>query len=198
MIQTNLATRPFYNERSVHLVLLLVAILVLAATAFNVTRIVRLSSSDTRLSTETSRNEARTAELRTEAARLRGAVDPKQIEIASSDARQANDLIDRRTFSWTELFNRFESTLPDDVRLTAVRPRLDRVRGIVMTVAVVAKSVDDVHQFVERLEATGAFSELLAHEEERFDDEGLLEASLEVVYRPNSARVGGDAGDTGR
>ena len=60
-----------------------------------------------------------------QAARLRASVDPKQIDVASVDARQANDLIDRRTFSWTELFNRFETTLPDDVRITSCGRKLD-------------------------------------------------------------------------
>ena len=41
-----------------------------------------------------------------------------RVDSVSVDARQANDLIERRTFSWTELFNRFEHTLPDDVRIT--------------------------------------------------------------------------------
>ena len=49
--------------------------------------------------------------LRANAARLRSSVDVAQIDAASVDARQANDLIDRRTFSWTELFNQFEATL---------------------------------------------------------------------------------------
>ena len=41
MIRTNLSTRPFYNERLVRLFLLGLLVLVLAATAFNVTRVLR-------------------------------------------------------------------------------------------------------------------------------------------------------------
>ena len=43
MLRTNLSTRPFYNERAVPLALAVVAVLVLAATVFNVTRLVALS-----------------------------------------------------------------------------------------------------------------------------------------------------------
>ena len=43
MIRTNLSTRPFYNERAVHAWLFLVAALVLFATVFNVTRVLRYS-----------------------------------------------------------------------------------------------------------------------------------------------------------
>ena len=111
MIRTNLSTRPFYNERAVQLWLLVLALVVAAATVFNVARVIRYSQTDTELATQASRDEARAADLRAEAARLRGSVDLQQIELASTEARQANDLIDRRTFSWTDLFNQFETTL---------------------------------------------------------------------------------------
>ncbi len=122
VIRTNLSTRPFYNERVVRLWLAVIALVVLAAAAFNVSRVLRYSRSDTRLATQASHDEGRAADLRREAARLRGSVDPKQVDYAAADARQANELIDRRTFSWTELFNRFETTLPDEVRIASVRP----------------------------------------------------------------------------
>jgi hypothetical protein len=62
MIRTNLATRPFYNERIVRMLLALAALLVLGATAFNVSRVIRYSRSDTRLATQAARAEARAAE----------------------------------------------------------------------------------------------------------------------------------------
>jgi Tfp pilus assembly protein PilN len=187
MIRTNLSTRPFYNERAAYAWLLLIAIAVGGATAFNVSRVLRYSRSDTRLATQASQDESRAADLHTEAARLRASVDPRLIEFASAEARQANDLIDRRTFSWTELFNRFEATLPDEVRVAAVRPKLDRVRGIVLTINVVARSVDDVSVFMERLESTGAFANLRPTEE-HFDEQGQLESILEMSYVPAAAR----------
>src|SRR5439155_5150440 len=113
VIRTNLSTKPFYNQRSVQTLFIVVAVLVVAATSFNVSRVVGYSRSDTRLATQASRDEARAADLRRQAARLRASVDPNQVDFASADARQANDLIDRRTFSWTELFNQFQTTLPD-------------------------------------------------------------------------------------
>src|SRR6516164_1158327 len=140
VIRTNLSTRPFYNERAVHAWLLLMAALVAIATVFNVTRVLRYSRSDTQLAGEATRDENRAADLRQQAARLRATVDPKQIDYASNEARQANDLIDRRTFSWTELFNKFETTLPDEARITSVRPQIDKQRGIILNIAVVSCS----------------------------------------------------------
>ena len=187
MIRTNLATRPFYNERAVGLWLLLVAVVVAAATLFNISSVIGYSRSDTELAMQASRDEARAADLRQQASRLRATVDPRQIEFASTEARQANDLIDRRTFSWTELFNRLETTLPDDVHITAVKPHIDRERGIVLTINVLARSVDDMNTFIENLESTGAFGHVQVGEEHP-TEQGLFESVLEAPYLPEAGR----------
>jgi Tfp pilus assembly protein PilN len=187
VIRTNLSTRPFYNERIVHIGLIVLAVIVAAATAFNVSRVLRYSRSDTQLQTQASRDERRAADLRREAARLRASVDPKQVDFAAADARQANDLIDRRTFSWTELFNRFETTLPDEVRIASVKPHVDRELGIVLSITVSARDVDDVKMFIKNLEDTGAFADVRPADE-RTDENGMLLSSLEAVYLPSAGK----------
>jgi type IV pilus assembly protein PilN len=182
VIRTNLSTRPFYNERAVQFWLLVLAVIVGTATIFNIARVIRYSQSDTELAIEAGRDESRAAELRGEAARLRASVDLKEIDLASTEARQANELIDRRTFSWTELLNQFETTFPDDVRITAVRPTLAETGGMNLTINVVARSVDDVDELIGNLEATGAFSNLLSVQES-FNGEGLLVAIVEGTYK---------------
>ena len=183
MIRTNLSTRPFYNERGVHLALVLVMIVAIAATLFNVTRFAQLKNRDSGLSTQIARDEDRADDLRAQAARLRATIDPRQIELVTNEARKANDLIDRRTFSWTELFNRFETTLPEDVRITSVRPKVDTVKGTTLTITIVAKALEDVYQFMANLEGTGAFSGLLP-KDDRFNEQGYLETIIETSYNP--------------
>ncbi len=190
MLRGNLATRPFYNERAVHAWLLAAALVIAAATVFNVTRVLRYSRSDTRLATQASNNEARAADLRRQAARLRTAVDPKALDVKATDARLANELIDRRTFSWTELFNRFETTLPDDVRIAAVRPQVDKERNISLRIHVFARGVEDVNAFIENLEKTGAFARILSRDE-RLNDKGEFEADLDATYLPARALTPG-------
>jgi Tfp pilus assembly protein PilN len=194
MIRTNLSTRPFYNERAVSLWLLALLLVVVVASVFNATRVLQYSHNDTELGMQASRDEARAAELRRSAAKVRTTVDPKQIAFASREARTANDLIDRRTFSWTDLFNRFETTLPDNVRITAVRPKIDKGQ-FQLTIAIVARSVDDISQLMDRLQKTGAFTQVGRNIEERVNEQGQMQATLDVVYVPENGRAAGD--DTG-
>ena len=189
MIRSNLATRPFYNDGAVRFWLAIVAAVVAAATIVNMSLVLSYSRSDTQLALKASSDEARAADLRTSAARLRASVDTAQLAAASAEAHQANDLIDRRTFSWTELFNRFEATLPGQVRITAVRPRVDeKSRQITLAITVLARSVDDVNEFMENLEGTGAFAGIGVPLNERVNEEGQLEAAFEMGYvsRPPS------------
>ncbi len=186
MIRNNLSTRPFYNTAAVRVWLGVAAAVVVLATGFNVVQVLRYSNSNTELVTRAQNDEARAAELRRSAQKARASVDVAQVDSVSVDARQANDLIGRRTFSWTELFNRFEHTLPDDVRITAVRPSLDKERRIVLAVSVLARSVDDVNRFMENLDQTQAFAELHSRQEQ-VTEAGQIESALEMVYQPDSA-----------
>jgi type IV pilus assembly protein PilN len=188
MIRSNLSTRPFYNEGLVRLWLALVALGVVGATAFNVSRVIRYSRSDTQLATQASHDESRAADLRKEAARLRATVDAHQIDFESDQARLANELIDRRTFSWTDLFNKLEDTLPDDVRLLSVRPVIDKEKGFVVSMSVVAKTVEDVNLFMNNLEKVGSFKGMLARQD-HVTEQGLVEASVEASYTPGGHRT---------
>lgn len=180
MIRNNLSTRPFYNERAVHMWLALGALVALLLTVVNVSQILYYSRSDTEDKSEAAREEAQAIEFRRTANELRASVDTQQVEAVSNEARQANELIDRRVFSWTELFNQFESTLPPQVRLTSVSPRLDDGRFLI-TMTVLARGVDDIDEFLDKLEETGAFREALSRQE-RVNDTGQLEAALEATY----------------
>jgi len=186
MIRGNLATRPFYDERPVRVALVVLVLTVVAATAFNLTQALGSARTDSAIETAAAQDESRARDLAAAAVQLRATVDPKEVTAAADRARQANDLIDRRTFSWTELFNRLEATLPGGVRITSIRPQVDRRGGTVLLLSLAARSVDDVDQFMERLDATGAFSQLLPRTE-RVREDGLIEATLEGLYQPDRA-----------
>ncbi len=183
MLRTNLSTRPFYNERAVHAALALAGAIVIALTVFNASRVVSLSRRYTELTARAQTAEARSRELHGSALRIRGGLDTKELEAVAAAAREVNAIIDRRLFSWTELFNRFETTLPDEVRITSVRPKIDRDGTVAVTLSVVGRRVEDIDRFMDNLEATGAFADVLTREE-NVTEEGTLVAVLEGRYLP--------------
>jgi hypothetical protein len=189
MLRTNLATRPFYNERLTGLVFGVLAVLVAVATVLNVVWLVSLSGRDAALRQEAQETTARAADLRREAQAARARVDRKELLAVSAAAKEANALIDGRTFSWTELFNRFEETLPRGVRITAVHPSREQESGrFSVTIDVEAREVDEVEAFMDALEARGGFREVLARREQ-VDDEGLVVVSVTGFYASSALQV---------
>ena len=180
MLQINLSTRPFYNERAVHLALGLVGILVLALTTFNVTQVVKLSESHTGFTTPADQAEATADDVAHQTLTIQRDLDRDELEVAGANAQTANTLIDRRVFSWTEFFNRIESTLPADVMLTSVRPEIEP-DAMAVSMGVLGRRVEEIETFIERLEATRAFAELLPLQEEP-TNEGLYRAALRGRY----------------
>ncbi len=183
MLRANLATRPFYNERAALLVLTAIGVIVLLATAFNVQRLMALTSKNQELAARISAADDKTRDLRDSAARLRGSIDPRELASVANAAREANAIIGQRTFSWTDLFNRFETTLPPDVRIVKVSPAVDDRGEMIVTIGVIARRVEDINTFIERLEGTGTFASLLPRRQST-NEEGLIEETLEGRYEP--------------
>jgi hypothetical protein len=181
MLRTNLSTRPFYNTRAVGAVLGGLAALVIGVSAFNAFQIVRLGADYRALGARAAAAEQEATRLRGEAARIRARINPQELEGVATAAREANAIIDQRAFSWTELFGRFEATLPDDVRITAVQPRLDRDAQFTVSIGVEARQAEDLDAFIEALEADGGFHNVLSVQEQTSPD-GLIQAIVEGAY----------------
>jgi Tfp pilus assembly protein PilN len=180
MLRTNLSTRPFYNERIVHLLLGCAAVVVVVLTAFNAIRIIALSRQNTEFSALINSDRAEAQRLTTEAGRIRAGINQEELKATAQAADSANRLIDQRTFSWTEFFNRIEDTLPPEVMLTAVQPSFENERSVVQ-MTVLARRSEDIDEFIEKLEATGAFHDVLPVATDR-TDEGMNRSTLRAVY----------------
>ena len=180
MLRTNLSTRPFYNERAVQLLLALAALVVVTLTAFNAMRIFSLSRENTELSSLVNRDRQEAQRLTREAQKIRAGINHDELQATADAAGVANALIDQRTFSWTQFFNHIEQTLPPDVMLTAVAPSFGRDSTIIQ-MSVLGKRIEDIDEFMEKLEATGAFQDVLPTQEDT-TDEGLHRLMVRSVY----------------
>ncbi len=181
MLRTNLATKPFYNERLVHVLIAGAAVLVIAFTAFNVSEYLRLSGRQGGLEADAARDEGLARTLTARAAEARGRIDAKSLERVRAQAAEANGIIDARTFSWTMLFDDIEATLPPTVMLTAITPSVEEDGTSTVRLTVLGRTVEAIDDFIERLEATKRF-ENVQPSSEIVTEEGLFQTAVMGRY----------------
>ena len=182
MLKSNLSTRPFYNDRLVSLGILLVVVLTLALAAFNVTEIMSLTRERAVYAQQIEHDQSEAARYRAAAAAIQKSIDQKRLTALVASTREANRLIDQRTFSWTAFFDGVEKTLPLDARLVAVAPRVEK-GAINIVMIVVFKSVGDIEAFTRALEDSGMFYDI-GPREQTLNDDGTLTSRIQGGYLP--------------
>jgi len=183
MLRTNLSTRPFYNERGVRTLLLALAALAIGLTVFNAFEIIRLQGQSRDARQTIAQNDAQSRDLLDKGRVIRRSIDRARLDAVQVAAREANALIDRRTFSWTELLNQFQSTLPPDVRIAGVMPQVDEDGRRLVQITVFSRRIEDVETFMDALEKTGTFSGVLPRSD-RPDETGTIQTELKAYYTP--------------
>jgi Tfp pilus assembly protein PilN len=190
MLTTNLSTRPFYNERAVRTVVGVLLLLVLLLTAFTVLRGLSLRAEEQTLSARATQARSDAARLRADADRMMAQIDPKELAAVSTAASEANDAIAQRTFSWGALLKDLEDTLPANVRITAVQPRIEK-GAIKISLDVEATTPEELAAFMDALDARGSFRQVLPRGQSLFED--VITASIDTTYRPGNKGPEADA-----
>ena len=181
-MRINLATRPFYNERAVQLLLGIIVLLAGGILAAGLLLLSDLRAGRAALDAEAARDESAAEAAAAEALQLLREVAGGEPDAVAAAAADANALIDRRLFSWTALFNHVEQTLPAGVMLVSIRPEVTGA-GASIALEVIGLGVAEIGGFIDALEATGAFSGVLPQDEEA-TGEGAYRTRLVARYMP--------------
>jgi Tfp pilus assembly protein PilN len=156
-------------------------------TVFSAITTYSLRTRERDLSAEATRLLADADRLRGETRAMTAQINPKELQAVSKAADEANAVIAQRTFSWVALLAELEATLPDDVRITAVQPHVEKgVTRIVLNIE--AMSPEHLAAFMDALEKRGAFREVLPRDQTRGED-NILDAVVEAVYEPVTAKA---------
>ena len=125
--------------------------------------------------------------LRQQGEAIKVAMTPEQVRLLKS----AHSLVDRKRFSWSQLFADLEAALPGGVRVSRivvkeVRAQNDRtVANLDLTVA--CKNPATITQMIEDMEREGVFhAELRAQTLQRGRGESGAEYEMDVYYAPRS------------
>jgi len=188
MLHSNLSTRPFYNTRVVRVGLVGLAVIAAGLTVFNAVELWRLQRANTELGQTVAQNDQEASDLRQKARTVQQSIDQLQLSLVDAAAREANALIDRRAFSWTELLNQFQATLPPSVRILSVQPQVDDQGNLLVAIRVLSRQQEDLDTFIEALEQSGVFRDVLSRSDASVED-GNLASVLQAYYNAPAAAI---------
>lgn len=178
---TNLALRPFRNERLPWLLAWLLLTMAVGVSIFHARFInQRLSGEEAETVRRVREDEARILALEEEIARQ----PPLKIEPAEmSRIRAFKDLVDRRVFPWRKLLGELEVTLPASVRLTAIIPTFQSdSKGLLIALRGRAGTTAAAFSLAEALEAAPSFSRVVL--KTLTEAGGEVEFSLDAEFEP--------------
>jgi hypothetical protein len=154
----NLATQPVKNNRLPILLFVVASVLLVGGSLYHALLLRRL------LPSRSADLVGEVVNLQTEAVNLErqaGRVQHKPVTaVQKAEWLVIKELIDRRTFWWSELFVSLEAALPRGARIVSVTPRVGRDEyqvDLVAWVDNVASGLDFVHVLEERPEFEGVF-----------------------------------------
>lgn len=179
---TNLALRPFRNERLPWLLSGSLLALALVTSLFHGRLISRLLSGDEANTVLAVRqDEARIVELEEGISKE----PPLKIEAAElARLRALKDLVDRRVFPWRRLLAELEGTLAADVRLIRIAPAAARgVQGMLIALSGEARNRDAAFSLAESLDESPAFANAVLTS--WAETEGETRFELEVIFDPH-------------
>jgi|CXWL01.1.fsa_nt_gi Tfp pilus assembly protein PilN len=188
MASTNLAQRPFRNERLPWLLAGLLMAVALVISVVHGRYIARLlSGNEATTVLHVRENEARIALLERDIA----AEPPLRIETPELVRLRAyKELVDHRVFPWRLLLSELEAVLGEGVRLTRIAPAGPRGgQGMLIKVSGEARSKDEAFTLAEDLDRSAAFSSAVLTSLAERDNETAFD--IEVIFDPaNQPKVG--------
>jgi|LNFM01.1.fsa_nt_gb Tfp pilus assembly protein PilN len=115
----------------------------------------------------------------------------EQLEMLQADVAFANQLAEKRRFSWTRLLSDLEEAVPAQVSITSIKPKFDES---IVVLEGVAEHLHDLDRFVQQLQHHRAFRQAVLGKHEMRGDAasshgGLARAVSHVDERPDPRAV---------
>jgi hypothetical protein len=186
-ITLNLASRPFRNNTAVAALLAGASLALVLATAYNLYVYLNYGSSYAQLQEGEQQERARLAALEAEERTLLKEVQQRDFRRIYERGKFANDLILKRSFSWTLLFNTLEVVIPPDVMMRSIRPNIT-AEGISIRVEGIAKGHGAFLTLEDKLIGHPAFARVFPVNERRLNpSRPEIDFALHFDYLPQQA-----------
>jgi hypothetical protein len=106
-----------------------------------------------------------------------------------------NQLIERKSFSWTKVLENLEKVMPPRVHLVAITPKLDEDNQLLLTMTVAGDSRDRAIELARRMEESRRFAQTnIIHEARMESQTGDTEQfEIAAIYIPEELPAAADA-----
>ncbi|HYM61124.1 MAG TPA: hypothetical protein VEZ11_09555 [Thermoanaerobaculia bacterium] len=186
-IHLNLSSRPYRDYRPVYAVIVLMSLLVVILGYYNVDTYLQYRKETKNTRTLIAQLEAQTTEeqQRTQSAndRLRSI----DLALLKKQAEFVNSQLAERAFSWSELLDRLEKVLPDDVHIVSIAPSFDKTGQVHLSLVCEAKNGNGMVATIDRMNNDPHFHNPFPSTEENVGNG--FHFGLEAEYHPSVLRV---------
>jgi len=108
------------------------------------------------------------------------------VPLMTAQTQYVNSVLAERAFSWSELLDRLERVVPDDVRLVAISPSFNKNGLVHLSLNCVGKTGQSMVSMIDRLNADPHFARPFPSSETNTGTG--YEFGISVDYRPTIAR----------
>ncbi len=187
-LHLNLASRPYRDYKPVYAVVVVSSLLI----AF-----MMLNNVDTyyRYIRETKTTRARIAAIDSQTEQEQRTTDALTQRLRGINVRQlaeqtqfVNAQLAERAFSWSELLDRLEHVLPNDVRIESISPSFDKTGLVRLSLLASAKTGTGMITTLDHLNRESQFAHAFPTSEDKNSD-GTYHFGVNVEYRPTFARI---------
>ena len=176
----NLSTQPFPAYRFKTIALVLVLIVLAAISVVQARGFVRFSNLANSIRAEEQENRVEAQALEKHVAELESRLDRPESAAKLREINFLNHLILRKNLSWTKLFRILEEMVPENVHLTTLVPAVGENGEVTLRLGVRSRSISDATVFVERLETSKLFENVIVTVEEKSDPLATTEVDINL------------------
>lgn len=186
-IHLNLASRPYRDYRPVYATVVVVSLLIAFLMLQNIDTYYRYvnATQNTRAKIASLDRQADAEQARAQAAdaQLRGV----DLVALDQDSHFINNRLAQRAFSWSELLDRLEAVLPDNVRLRSITPSFALNGMVHLELSCEAKDANGTIDTINRFNHDPHFFNPFPHNESQVPGNSYM-FTIQVDYKPSIPR----------
>ena len=182
----NLSTRPFSAYRLINIAVVSILAVLVVVSVWQAAGFLRYSRLANSIRTEEQDTRVDAEALGKRVAELESRLDRPESTAKLNEIGFLNRLIQRKNLSWTRFFANLEDMVPDNVHFTTLTPDFAVNGPITFHIGVRAKSIADVKEFLERLEKSPVFENIIVSAEQKNDPSAGsdVDVTLSAIYHP--------------